>query len=64
MTVMTVMLFVATDDNARFLEEFDDNGDPDLPICMTQPFACGRAFAASVLDTLMSTVSSSRLTTS
>ena len=64
MKLKTAMLFVANDDNARLLDQFDDDDDPDLPICMTQPFACGRTFAASVLDTLMSTVSSSLLTTS
>ena len=41
--------------NAQFVDQ-DDEDDPDIPLYMTQPFACGRAFAASVLDSLMSTV--------
>ncbi|ELT97098.1 hypothetical protein CAPTEDRAFT_129755, partial [Capitella teleta] len=45
---------LANDYNAQFLDQ-DDEDDPDIPLYMTQPFACGRAFAASVLDTLMST---------
>jgi len=45
----------ANDYNAQFLDQ-DDEDDPDVPLYMTQPFACGRAFAASVLDSLMSTV--------
>ena len=46
----------ANDYNVQFLDQ-DDEDDPDIPLYMTQPFACGRAFAASVLDSLMSTVS-------
>ena len=45
-----------SDYNVQFLDQ-DDDDDPDVPLYMTQPFACGRAFAASVLDSLMSTVS-------
>ena len=58
MTMMTVMMIMllANDYNAQFLDQ-DDEDDPDVPLYMTQPFACGRAFAASVLDSLMSTVS-------
>jgi len=48
-------LLAANDYNAQFLDQ-DDEDDPDVPLYMTQPFACGRAFAASVLDSLMSTV--------
>ncbi|CAD5125529.1 DgyrCDS13736 [Dimorphilus gyrociliatus] len=43
------------DINAQFLDQ-DDEDDPEMPLYMTQPFACGRAFAASVLDSLMSTM--------
>ena len=35
----------------------DDDDDPDTELYLTQPFACGTAFAVSVLDSLMSTVS-------
>ena len=48
-------MLLANDYNAQFLDQ-DDEDDPDVPLYMTQPFACGRAFAASVLDSLMSTV--------
>jgi len=40
----------------QFLDQ-DDDDDPDTELYMTQPFACGTAFAVSVLDSLMSTVS-------
>lgn len=43
------------DTNVQFLDQ-DDEDDPDTELFMTQPFACGTAFAASVLDSLMSTV--------
>jgi len=51
---------LANDYNAQFLDQ-DDEDDPDVALYMTQPFACGRAFAASVLDSLMSTVSCNAL---
>ncbi|KOB67484.1 Calcium-activated potassium channel alpha subunit [Operophtera brumata] len=35
----------------------DDDDDPDTELYLTQPFACGTAFAVSVLDSLMSTIS-------
>lgn len=41
----------------QFLDQ-DDDDDPDTELYLTQPFACGTAFAVSVLDSLMSTVSS------
>ena len=49
-------LFAANDSNVQFLDQ-DDDDDPDTELYMTQPFACGTAFAVSVLDSLMSTVS-------
>lgn len=49
-------MFSANDSNVQFLDQ-DDEDDPDTPLYMTQPFACGTAFAVSVLDSLMSTVS-------
>ena len=63
MTTMSLLLLslLANDYNAQFLDQ-DDEDDPDVPLYMTQPFACGRAFAASVLDSLMSTVCSTHLT--
>ncbi|CAG5136345.1 unnamed protein product, partial [Candidula unifasciata] len=42
------------DSNVQFLDQ-DDDDDPDTELYMTQPFACGTAFAVSVLDSLMST---------
>lgn len=51
-------LFEACDINARYLDQDDvnvyDNGD----IFQTQPYACGSAFTVSVLDSLVSAVSS------
>eukprot|EP00105_Crassostrea_gigas_P022475 XP_011442010.1 PREDICTED: calcium-activated potassium channel slowpoke isoform X12 [Crassostrea gigas] len=45
---------LANDSNVQFLDQ-DDEDDPDTELYMTQPFACGTAFAVSVLDSLMST---------
>ncbi|GFR86399.1 calcium-activated potassium channel subunit alpha-1 [Elysia marginata] len=45
---------LANDANVQFLDQ-DDDDDPDTELYMTQPFACGTAFAVSVLDSLMST---------
>lgn len=47
------------DSNVQFLDQ-DDDDDPDTELYLTQPFACGTAFAVSVLDSLMSAVSSRR----
>ncbi|XP_076443664.1 calcium-activated potassium channel slo-1-like isoform X2 [Babylonia areolata] len=45
---------LANDSNVQFLDQ-DDDDDPDTELYLTQPFACGTAFAVSVLDSLMST---------
>ena len=50
-------LMAEIDSNVAFLDQ-DDDDDPDIPLYLTQPFACGSTFAASCLDSLMSTVSS------
>ncbi|RWS31725.1 calcium-activated potassium channel slowpoke-like isoform X13 [Leptotrombidium deliense] len=42
------------DTNVQFLDQTDDD-DPDAELYLSQPFACGTAFAVSVLDSLMST---------
>lgn len=47
------------DSNVQFLDQ-DDDDDPDTELYLTQPFACGTAFAVSVLDSLMSAVSESQ----
>uniref|UniRef100_A0A4W4HIC0 BK channel n=1 Tax=Electrophorus electricus TaxID=8005 RepID=A0A4W4HIC0_ELEEL len=39
--------------NVQYLDQ-DDEDDPDTELYLTQPFACGAAFAVSVLDSLMS----------
>ena len=52
---MSVSVCLANDANVQFLDQ-DDDDDPDTELYMTQPFACGTAFAVSVLDSLMSTV--------
>lgn len=46
---------MVNDSNVQFLDQ-DDDDDPDTELYLTQPFACGTAFAVSVLDSLMSTV--------
>ncbi|OAF67412.1 hypothetical protein A3Q56_04873 [Intoshia linei] len=45
---------LVSDANVQFLDQ-DDDDDPSTELYMTQPFACGTAFAVSVLDSLMST---------
>jgi hypothetical protein len=47
---------LVNDSNVQYLDQ-DDDDDPDTELYVTQPFACGTAFAVSVLDSLMSTVS-------
>lgn len=53
---------LVNDSNVQFLDQ-DDDDDPDTELYLTQPFACGTAFAVSVLDSLMSTVKSSNTDT-
>ncbi|ESO07763.1 hypothetical protein HELRODRAFT_170313 [Helobdella robusta] len=43
------------DENVQFIDQ-DDEDDPDTPFHLTQPFACGRAFASRVLDALSITI--------
>ena len=57
--VVKKKMFSVNDSNVQFLDQ-DDDDDPDTELYLTQPFACGTAFAISVLDSLMSTVESSR----
>jgi len=52
---MCTFTCLGNDANVQFLDQ-DDDDDPDTELYMTQPFACGTAFAVSVLDSLMSTV--------
>jgi len=52
---MSIVPVAGNDANVQFLDQ-DDDDDPDTELYMTQPFACGTAFAVSVLDSLMSTV--------
>ena len=47
--------FLVNDCNVQFLDQ-DDDDDPNTELYLTQPFACGTAFAVSVLDSLMSAV--------
>jgi len=42
------------DNNVGFLDP-DDDDEPDTELYLTEPFACGTAFAVSVLDSMMST---------
>ncbi|CAG0904452.1 unnamed protein product [Darwinula stevensoni] len=43
---------LVNDSNVQFLDQ-DDDDDPDTELYLTQPFACGTAFAVSVLDSLI-----------
>ncbi|RWS12446.1 calcium-activated potassium channel slowpoke-like isoform X10 [Dinothrombium tinctorium] len=43
------------DSNVKFLDQSNDDEDSDFELYLTQAFACGTAFAVSVLDCLMST---------
>ena len=56
-TVCLQITELVNDSNVQFLDQ-DDDDDPDTELYLTQPFACGTAFAVSVLDSLMSTVNS------
>ena len=47
---------LVNDSNVQFIDPDDDDDDPDTELYLTQPFACGTAFAVSVLDSLMATV--------
>ena len=56
-SAVPMITMLGNDSNVQFLDQ-DDDDDPDTELYLTQPFACGTAFAVSVLDSLMSTVSS------
>ena len=51
-----IILLAVNDPNVQFLDPDDDDDDPDTGFFATEPFACGTAFTASVLDSLMSMV--------
>ena len=53
---MPMITELVNDGNVQFIDPDDDDDDPDTELYLTQPFACGTAFAVSVLDSLMSTV--------
>ena len=55
-------LFVVFDQNVQYLD-IDDDDVEDQELYLTQPFACGTAFTVSMLDSLMSAVSSRLLST-
>merc|ERR1719221_1590604 len=52
---MPMITELVNDSNVQFIDPDDDDDDPDTELYLTQPFACGTAFAVSVLDSLMST---------
>ena len=54
-SAVPMITMLGNDSNVQFLDQ-DDDDDPDTELYLTQPFACGTAFAVSVLDSLMSTV--------
>merc|ERR1719331_3348364 len=45
---------LVVDNNVGFLDP-DDDDEPDTELYLTEPFACGAAFAVSVLDAMIST---------
>merc|ERR1719477_534400 len=51
-TSVPMITELVNDSNVQFLDQDDD---ADTELYLTQPFACGTAFAVSVLDSLMST---------
>jgi len=53
-TSVPMITELVNDSNVQFLDQ-DDDDDPETELYLTQPFACGTAFAVSVLDSLMST---------
>jgi len=53
-SAVPMITMLGNDSNVQFLDQ-DDDDDPDTELYLTQPFACGTAFAVSVLDSLMST---------
>ncbi|KFD54421.1 hypothetical protein M514_04764 [Trichuris suis] len=53
-TQIPLLTELVNDSNVQFLDQ-DDEDDPNTELYLTQPFTCGKAFAISVLDSLMST---------
>ncbi|CAF0827923.1 unnamed protein product [Brachionus calyciflorus] len=53
-THIPMLTELRVDSNVQFLDQ-DDEDDPTEELYMSQPFACGTAFAISVLDCIMST---------
>jgi potassium large conductance calcium-activated channel subfamily M alpha protein 1 len=48
------------DHNVQYLD-IDDDDDDDMELYLSQPFACGTTFTASVLDSLVSSVSTNKM---
>jgi len=53
-THVPMLTELRVDSNVQFLDQ-DDEDDPSTELYMSLPFACGNAFAISVLDCIMST---------
>lgn len=53
-THIPMLTELRVDSNVQFLDQ-DDEDDPGSELYVSQPFACGTAFAISVLDCIMST---------
>ncbi|ESO07765.1 hypothetical protein HELRODRAFT_170315 [Helobdella robusta] len=47
-TSIPLLTELTNDENVQFIDQ-DDDDDPDTPFHLTQPFACGRAFAARMI---------------
>ena len=44
---MPMITELVNDSNVQFIDPDDDDDDPDTELYLTQPFACGTAFAVS-----------------
>ena len=58
MVYIYLHLFIVYNTNAMFLDQDDMNIYDDEHFYLTQPYACGSIFTVSVLDSLVSAVSS------
>jgi len=50
------LLYAEHDASVAYIDD-DDDDDPSQPLYQTMPYVCGRVFLASVLDSLVATVS-------
>ena len=56
LTSVIVDFYSEHDASVAYIDD-DDDDDPNQPLYQTIPYVCGRVFLASVLDSLVATVS-------